>query len=86
MKPGQAQEAAKRWEAYASSRAKAFPGFKQGYLAANADGAAMVAVTVWDTLPDEATTRQFQEGLREEMAGLMTGPPTTEDFEVLAQI
>ena len=86
INPGQAQEAAKRWESFMAPRAKANPNFQRGYMAVNADGTSVVAVTLWDQLPDEERTKQIQKEIAEQMEGLMTGPPSTEDFEVIGQI
>jgi len=86
IKPGQAEEAAKRWETFMGPRAKGNPHLQRGYMAANADRTAIVAVTLWDQLPDEAMTSQIQGEIAEQMEGLMTGPPSTEDYEVIGQI
>ena len=86
IKPDQAEEAAKRWEAHLGPKAKNNPNFQRGFFAANADRTAIAAVTLWDQIPDEEMTRQMQAEIAAQMEGLMSGPPTTEDFEVLAQI
>ena len=86
IKPGQAKEAAKRWEAFMGPKAKSNPNFQRGYMATSADGSALVAVTLWDQLPDEAMTKQTQQEISAEMEGLMTGPPSTEEFEVIGEI
>lgn len=86
IKSGQAEEAAKRWEAHMGPKAKSNPNFQRGFFAASADRTAVAAVTLWDQVPDEEMTRQIQQEISTVMEGLMSGPPTTEDFEVLAQI
>ena len=86
IKPGQAQEAARRWEAFMGPKAKANPNLQAGYMAVNADGTALVAVTLWDELPSADMTKQIQKEIADQMEGLMTGPPSTEDYEVLGQI
>ena len=83
---GKAEEAAKRWEAFMGPRAKANPKFQRGYMAATSDRSSVVAVTFWEELPDEATTKQIMSEIQAEMQDLMTGPPAMEQFEVLAQI
>jgi hypothetical protein len=56
-------------------------------MAANSDGSALVAVTLWDQLPDEAATRQFQSEIQAKMQDIMAGPPPPfEEYEVLAEI
>ena len=84
--PGKAQESATRWQKFLGPRVKANPNLKAGYMAASPDGGSVVAVTIWEQLPDPEMTRQFQAEIAAEMEGLMTGPPTTEDYEVLAQV
>ena len=86
LKPGNAKEAAKRWEAFAGPRIKDRAGFQRGYMAATPDGASVIAVTIWDELPDEASTKQFQSEIAEQMKDIMTGPPSMEEYEILAQI
>ena len=86
IKQGEAREAARRWEAYMGTRAKANPQFKHGYMATNTDQSTLVAVTIWDELPDAAMTQQVQKEIAEQMEGLMTGPPATDDYEVIGQI
>jgi hypothetical protein len=86
IKPGQSKEAAKRWETFMGPRAKDNPHFKSGYMAASPDGTSIVAVTLWDELPDEATTKQVQQEIAGKMEGIMTGPPAMEEYEVIGQI
>ena len=86
VKPGNAREIARRWEDFVGSRVKERAGFQRGYMAATSDGSSMVAVTLWDELPDEASTRQFQSEIAEHMKDLVTGPPPMEEYEILAQI
>jgi hypothetical protein len=60
---------------------------RAGYMAVNKDGSSLVAVTLWDQLPDEAATRQFQSEMQGKVQDLTTGPPPPfEEFEVLAEI
>ena len=86
IKAGQGKEAAKCWETLMGPRAKSNPHFRSGYMAESRDGASIVAVTIWDELPDEAATKQIQQEIAGTMEGLMTGPPVTEDYEVIGQI
>jgi hypothetical protein len=87
IQPGQAKEAAKRWQEFAGTRLKENPNLRAGYMAANSDGSALVAVTLWDQLPDEASTRQFQSEIQAKMQDIMSGPPPPfEEYEVLAKI
>ena len=86
VQPGRAEEMAEKWKEFAGSRIKERPGFRSGYMAATADRSAVVAVTLWDELPDAATTQQFQSEIRAHMGDISTGPPTTDDYEVLAKI
>ena len=83
---GKAQEAATKWKEFLGPRAKANPNFKAGYMAATPDGGSVVAVTVWEQLPDPEMTRQLQGEIAAHLGDLATGPPTTEDYEVLGQI
>ncbi len=83
---GRVEEAAQRWQKFASPRAKANPNFQRGFMAASKDRTSVVAVTLWDELPDAEMTRQFQEAIAAELKDFMTGPPSTEEYEVLTEI
>jgi hypothetical protein len=86
VKSGKVEEAAQRWQAFAGPRAKQNPKFKSGYMAASPDRSSVVAVTLWDELPDEAATKQFQSDIMAQLQDVLTGPPTTDEYEILAQI
>lgn len=83
---GKAQEAANKWKEFIRARSGLTPFPRQGYMVANADRTAVLAITVWDELPDQETTNQIQGAIAVHLGDLMTSPPTTEDYEVLAQI
>ena len=86
VQAGKAEEMAAKWKEFAGSRLKERSGFRSGYMAATADRSAVVAVTLWDELPDDATTWQFQSEIRAHMGDIATGPPTTDDYEILAEV
>jgi hypothetical protein len=86
VKADKVEEAAQRWQDFVGSRAKQNPKFKSGYMAASIDRSSVVAVTLWDELPDEAATKQFQGEIAAHLQDLLTGPPTTDEYEIIAQI
>ena len=86
IKSDKVEEAAQRWQDFAGPRAKQNPKFKGGYMAASIDRSSVVAVTLWEELPDAAATKQFQSEIVAHLQDLLTGPPATEEYEILAQI
>ena len=86
IKPDKVEEAAQRWKEFVGSRARQNPKFKSGYMAASADRSSVVAITLWDELPDEAATKQFQSDVAAHLQDLLTGPPSFDEYEILAQL
>jgi heme-degrading monooxygenase HmoA len=85
-KPGQAEELARRWEAYFGARSPRPPGLRGARLLVDAAGDRTMALTEWDGEPDaalvEATMREFGA----KVAELVTGPATVERYEVAVEI
>jgi heme-degrading monooxygenase HmoA len=54
VKPDGIEEFTRRWEAYFPGRYTQIPGFKHAHVGCDRASNAVVAVTVWDSKPDEA--------------------------------
>lgn len=82
--PGQVEEVAKRWQEHLAPRLREIPGFRAGYLIGEPQGTAAIGVTIWDDKPGEALTQAMGE-FRQRIQDIASGPPSIEDYEVLAE-
>ena len=81
------EAAAKHWASFMSERARSNPMLERGFMAATADRSSVVAVTIWNQLPDPETTKKMREEIAAQMQQFAAGPPPPMDeFEVLAEI
>ncbi len=84
-KPGQSDELARRWEGFIAGRLAGMPGFHHAHFGVDRAANTTAAVSVWDELPDEATTECLMGEFRSQIADIVSGPPTIENYEVLAE-
>ena len=81
------EEAAKHWQSIIAPRIKNNPMLAGGYMAANADRSQVIAVTIWNQLPDPETSQKVREEIFSQMRDYAEGPmPPMDEYEVLAQI
>ena len=86
-RPGQVEELAKRWKEYfGGDRFKGTPGFHHAHFGIDRATNTTLAVTVWDTLPDESFFQPIMSEFRERVSDLMAGPPTVERYEVEVEL
>ena len=83
---GQIDEMARRWETVVGARISQQPGFRRAYFVGNRETNAVAGVTLWEALPDAETTRRTIEAFREQVADIITGEPSVEDYEVLVEL
>ena len=85
-RPGQEEELARRWQAFAPERLRQMPGFRHAWAAVDREGGAGVLVTVWDRRPDAAEVERLNREFRPQIEELLSGEPTVEEYEVLAEV
>jgi hypothetical protein len=83
----QLDEMAKRWEANVGARIRQQPGFRHAYFTGNRETGAVMGVTLWDTLPDDAVMRPVMQEFQTKIADISAGgAPTIENYEVLVEL
>ena len=82
--PGQADEAARRWREHLAPRLRSIPGFRAAYFIGDREANKVGGVSIWDDKPGEAVDRSMRE-FRQQVQDITVGPPTMEDYEVLAE-
>ena len=85
-KPGQAEELARRWEAFFGTRSPRPAEFRGARLLIDVAGDRTMGVTDWDGDPDAAVVEATMREFGAKVADLVTGPPTVERYEVAAEI
>lgn len=85
-KPGQVAELAKRWEAAAAPRLRTMRGFRDSYFCGDTAANTAVAVSLWDEHPDTEAMNRLMQEITGVMGDITAGPPTTDTYEVLAQV
>ena len=89
VRPGQVDEFVRRWKEQAAPRIQGSPGLRNLYMSGDRGSGTIVTVALLEQEPDEAARAAFRqtfERFREQVQDLVAGPPTIEEFEVLAQI
>ena len=82
--PGQAEEVARVWKEHLAPRLRSIPGFRAGYFIGDREANKVAGVTIWDAKPGEAVVQAMAE-FRQRVQDITTGPPSVEDYEVLAE-
>lgn len=85
-RPGQVVELAKRWEAFYRPRLQGIPGFRHVHFGGDQETNTIIAVSVWDQLPDSAVVDQAMQAFNEQVRDIAAQQPTVEDFEILVEI
>ena len=82
---GQVDELVRRWREQVAPHIPGVPGLRGVYLCGNRDANTVMAVQVWDNLPDQATREtHHQHQFREHVRDIISGEPAAEGYEVLA--
>ena len=85
VRPGQAEELARRWTEYVGPRLGDAPGFRRAYMTIDRATNEMVGVSVWDAKPGEAVD-QAMRAFGQQAQDLIARPPAFADYEVLAEL
>src|SRR5829696_9101058 len=72
---GQADEVARKWEAFWPERMRAQPGFRHAYFGIDRATGAASAVTVFDDKPDEALFERLTREFRDTLGLAVPAPP-----------
>jgi hypothetical protein len=83
---GQADEVARKWEAFWPERLRAQPGFRHAHFGIDRATGATSGVTVFDDKPDEAVFEQLLREFRETLGSSnLTQPPQVTVYEIVAE-
>ena len=82
--PGQVGEVARRWKEVLAPRMRSIPGFRAAYFVGDREANKGLGVSIWDDKPGESLDQAMRE-LRQRVQDISLGPPTIEDYEVLAE-
>jgi len=85
-RPGQVDEAAKRWKEFFGPRAKTAPGLRHSYFGGDRATNRLVGISIWESRPDQAMMDQTTAEFRERLGDIAAGPPTIDEYEVLAEL
>ena len=83
-RPGQVDEAARRWKEHLGSRFGSIPGFRHAYFVGDREANRVAGISVWDRNPGAALDEAMAQ-FRQRVQDITTGPPTMEHYEVLAE-
>ncbi len=83
-RPGQADEAVRRWKEHLAPQLRSIPGFRGAYFIGDREANKVGGVSIWDDNPGEAVDQAMRE-FRQRLQDITVGPPTIEDYEVLAE-
>lgn len=84
LQPGQVDEVARRWKEHLAPLLRDLPGFRAACLVSDPGRTRGIGISFWDDKPGETVNQAMQE-LRQRVLDIASGPPTIEDFEVLAE-
>ena len=62
------------------------PGYRGYVLLLEPDGEKGIAITLWDTEEDRESSVEIARAMTAELRGVLREPPTTENFDVVADI
>jgi hypothetical protein len=84
---GQADELARKWEAFVPERLRAVPGLRHAHFGIDRATGATAAVTVFDDKPDDAMLERLMREFRETLGptGSSLAPEVTL-YEVVAEV
>ena len=83
--PGQLDELARRWKEHVGARFGSLPGFRHAYFVGDREVNRVVGISVWERHPGAALDEVMTQ-FRQQAQDLVAGPPTIEDYEVLAEV
>ena len=86
VKAGQADEVARRWEAFVPPRLKEAPGFRNAYFGGDRARTRIVSVTLRENEPDRARAEQLAREFAAQVGDLLDGTPAIEEYEVLVEV
>ena len=83
---GQADEVARKWEAFWPEKMRAQPGFRRAYFGIDRDTGAIVGVTVYDEKPDAAVLNPLLDEFRATLgASNPDQPPEIAVYDIAAE-
>ena len=82
--PGQGDDVARRWKEHLAPVLRDLPGFRAACFVTDPGRTRGIGISFWDDKPGEAVDQAMHQ-LRQRVADITSGPPTIEDFEVLAE-
>jgi len=83
---GQADEIARKWEAFWPERLRAQPGFRHAHFGIDRATGAASAVTVFDDKPDEALFERLTREFRDTVGPAGSAPPPEATvYEIVAE-
>ncbi len=83
-RPGQADEAARRWKEHLAPQLRRNPGFRAPYFIGDREVNKVGGVSIWDDKPGDPVDGAMRE-FRQRLQDITIGPPTIEDYEVLTE-
>ena len=84
---GQADELARKWQAFWPERLRAQPGFRHAHFGIDRATGAIAGVTVFDDRPDDALFEQLQREFRDTLGQIGPAqPPQSTLYEIAAEV
>ena len=83
--PGQVDEVARRWKEHLGSRLGTIPGFRHAYFLGDREANRVAGISIWESKPGAALDEAMGQ-FRQRVQDITAGPPTMEDYEVLAEV